>query len=78
MACMDVVDSHMCKEAVAHKIELVKQLGVVLQGTVKPSECAPFSRTVSIPFSPFPPVLLSEQKSRNHSTDHARGEAVLQ
>ncbi|KAI8995554.1 Fcf1-domain-containing protein, partial [Trametes punicea] len=31
-----LVDSHMCKEAVAHKIELVKQLGVVLQGTVKP------------------------------------------
>ncbi|KAI0335352.1 Fcf1-domain-containing protein [Cubamyces sp. BRFM 1775] len=31
-----LVDSHMCKEAVAHKIELVKQLGIVLQGTVKP------------------------------------------
>ncbi|RPD63019.1 PIN domain-like protein [Lentinus tigrinus ALCF2SS1-6] len=31
-----LVDSHMCKEAIAHKIELVKQLGVVLQGTVKP------------------------------------------
>ncbi|KAI0778105.1 PIN domain-like protein [Trametes elegans] len=31
-----LVDSHMCKEAVAHKIELVKQLGAVLQGTVKP------------------------------------------
>ena len=32
------VDSHMCKDAIAHKIDLVKQLGVVLQGTVKPSE----------------------------------------
>ncbi|KAH9944452.1 PIN domain-like protein [Epithele typhae] len=31
-----LVDSHMAKEASAHKIELVKQLGVVLQGTVKP------------------------------------------
>ncbi|KAI0651775.1 Fcf1-domain-containing protein [Trametes meyenii] len=31
-----LVDSHMCKEAVAHKIELVKQLSAVLQGTVKP------------------------------------------
>ncbi|RPD82633.1 PIN domain-like protein [Lentinus tigrinus ALCF2SS1-7] len=31
-----LVDSHMCKEAIAHKIDLVKQLGVVLQGTVKP------------------------------------------
>ncbi|KAI0374246.1 Fcf1-domain-containing protein [Pilatotrama ljubarskyi] len=31
-----LVDSHMCKESVAHKIELVKQLGIVLQGTVKP------------------------------------------
>ena len=28
----------MCKDAIAHKIDLVKQLGVVLQGTVKPSE----------------------------------------
>lgn len=32
------VDSHMCKEAMTHKIELVKQLGSVLQGTVKPCE----------------------------------------
>ncbi|KAI0669979.1 Fcf1-domain-containing protein [Trametes maxima] len=31
-----LIDSHMCKEAVAHKIELAKQLGAVLQGTVKP------------------------------------------
>ncbi|PIL32042.1 hypothetical protein GSI_06746 [Ganoderma sinense ZZ0214-1] len=31
-----LVDSHMCKEATVHKIELVKQLGSVLQGTVKP------------------------------------------
>ncbi|KAI1797803.1 PIN domain-like protein [Ganoderma leucocontextum] len=31
-----LVDSHMCKEATTHKIELVKQLGSVLQGTVKP------------------------------------------
>ncbi|KAI0757076.1 Fcf1-domain-containing protein [Daedaleopsis nitida] len=31
-----LVDSHMCKDAVAHKIELAKQLAVVLQGTVKP------------------------------------------
>ncbi|KAI0762909.1 PIN domain-like protein [Fomes fomentarius] len=31
-----LVDSHICKEAVAHKIELAKQLAVVLQGTVKP------------------------------------------
>ena len=28
----------MCKEAVAHKIDLLKQLGSVLQGTVKPCE----------------------------------------
>ncbi|PCH33571.1 Fcf1-domain-containing protein [Wolfiporia cocos MD-104 SS10] len=31
-----LVDSEMCKESVAHKIDLVKQLGAVLQGTVKP------------------------------------------
>lgn len=36
-----VVDSHMCKEAVYHKIELVKQLGAILQGTVKPCESSP-------------------------------------
>ncbi|CDO72319.1 hypothetical protein BN946_scf184977.g16 [Trametes cinnabarina] len=36
-----LIDSHMCKEAVAHKIELVKQLGIVLQGTVKPSDVPP-------------------------------------
>ena len=41
LACKSV-DSHMCKEAIAHKIELAKQLGVVLQGTVKPSERAFF------------------------------------
>lgn len=28
----------MCTEAVSHKIELLKQLGVVLQGAIKPSE----------------------------------------
>lgn len=32
------VDSHMCTEAISHKIELLKQLGVVLQGAIKPSE----------------------------------------
>ncbi|OBZ79216.1 rRNA-processing protein utp23 [Grifola frondosa] len=31
-----LVDSEMCKEAVSHKIELMKQLGVVLQGATKP------------------------------------------
>ncbi|KAH9857848.1 Fcf1-domain-containing protein [Lenzites betulinus] len=31
-----LIDSHMCTEAIAHKIELLKQLGVVLQGAVKP------------------------------------------
>ncbi|TBU35164.1 PIN domain-like protein [Dichomitus squalens] len=31
-----LIDSHMSKEAVTHKIDLVKQLGAVLQGTVKP------------------------------------------
>ncbi|TDL17079.1 Fcf1-domain-containing protein, partial [Rickenella mellea] len=31
-----LVDALMCKEATAQKIELVKQLGNVLQGTVKP------------------------------------------
>ncbi|KAI0724472.1 Fcf1-domain-containing protein [Cerioporus squamosus] len=31
-----LVDSHMCKDAIARKIDFVKQLGVVLQGTVKP------------------------------------------
>ncbi|KAI0348620.1 Fcf1-domain-containing protein, partial [Trametopsis cervina] len=31
-----LVDSEMCKTAIAQKIELYKQLGVVLQGTVKP------------------------------------------
>ena len=35
------VDSHMCKEAMTHKIELVKQLASVLQGTVKPRESCP-------------------------------------
>ena len=36
----------MCKEAVTHKIDLLKQLGSVLQGTVKPCEYIP------LPFSP--------------------------
>ncbi|KAF9535850.1 Fcf1-domain-containing protein [Crepidotus variabilis] len=31
-----LVDSELCKEAVAHKIELVKQIYTVLQGEVKP------------------------------------------
>ncbi|TFK94286.1 PIN domain-like protein, partial [Polyporus arcularius HHB13444] len=31
-----LVDSHMCKDAIVRKIDFVKQLGVVLQGTVKP------------------------------------------
>ncbi|OCH96485.1 Fcf1-domain-containing protein [Obba rivulosa] len=31
-----LVDSEMCKTSVAQKIDLAKQLGVVLQGTVKP------------------------------------------
>ncbi|KZP12034.1 Fcf1-domain-containing protein [Athelia psychrophila] len=31
-----LIDSEMCKTATEHKIELVKQLGTVLQGTVKP------------------------------------------
>ncbi|KAF8078441.1 Fcf1-domain-containing protein [Lyophyllum atratum] len=31
-----LVDSEMCKEAINHKIELVKQLATVLQGDVKP------------------------------------------
>ncbi|KAI0815180.1 Fcf1-domain-containing protein [Irpex lacteus] len=31
-----LVDSEMCKDAISHKIELVKQLSVVLQGSVKP------------------------------------------
>jgi U3 small nucleolar RNA-associated protein 23 len=32
------VDSEMCKTATEHKLELIKQLAIVLQGTVKPSE----------------------------------------
>ena len=32
------VDSEMCAEAVASKMDLAKQLGTVLQGSVKPSE----------------------------------------
>ncbi|KAF8213376.1 Fcf1-domain-containing protein [Mycena galopus ATCC 62051] len=31
-----LVDSEMCKEATEHKIELVKQLGTILQGDMKP------------------------------------------
>ncbi|EKM60980.1 uncharacterized protein PHACADRAFT_247246 [Phanerochaete carnosa HHB-10118-sp] len=31
-----LVDSLMCKDAMDHKLDLVKQLGIVLQGTVKP------------------------------------------
>ncbi|KIP12024.1 hypothetical protein PHLGIDRAFT_98791 [Phlebiopsis gigantea 11061_1 CR5-6] len=31
-----LADSLICKEAVEHKLDLVKQLGIVLQGTVKP------------------------------------------
>ncbi|KAJ3801646.1 Fcf1-domain-containing protein [Lentinula aff. detonsa] len=31
-----LVDSELCKDSVDHKIELVKQLGTVLQGEVKP------------------------------------------
>lgn len=31
------VDSEMCKASVSHTMELVKQLEVVLQGSVKPS-----------------------------------------
>lgn len=34
------VDSEMCKASIAQKLELNKQLGIVLQGSVKPSECA--------------------------------------
>ena len=34
----NIVDSEMCKASISHKIDLAKQLGVVLQGTVKPSE----------------------------------------
>ena len=37
LTVLSAVDSLMCKEAIDHKLELVKQLGVVLQGTVKPS-----------------------------------------
>ncbi len=37
------VDSEMCKDAISHKIELVKQLSVVLQGSVKPSMFYPTS-----------------------------------
>jgi hypothetical protein len=37
------VDSKMCVTTIDFKIELVKQLGVVLQGSVKPSE--PIFRT---------------------------------
>lgn len=32
------VDSEMCKTAIEHKIELLKQLESVLHGTVKPSK----------------------------------------
>ena len=32
------VDSEMCKTATEHKLELLKLLGLVLQGMVKPSE----------------------------------------
>lgn len=38
-----LVDSEMCKTATAHKIDFVKQLGIVLQGTVKPSMHVPFN-----------------------------------
>ena len=31
----------MCKDAIAHKIDFLKQLAVVLQGTVKPSMSFP-------------------------------------
>ncbi|KAF9499821.1 hypothetical protein BDN71DRAFT_1441418 [Pleurotus eryngii] len=31
-----LIDSHMCKEAIDHKLDIMKQLGVVLQGLVKP------------------------------------------
>ena len=67
------VDSHMCKEAVAHKIELVKQLGIVLQGTVKPSESS---------YSSFPPRQHLRGQNRGNEdrtfADHAPGEAALQ
>lgn len=36
-----LVDSEMCKTATAHKLDFVKQLGIVLQGTVKPSMHVP-------------------------------------
>jgi hypothetical protein len=32
------VDAEMCKSAVTLKLELIKQFGVVLQGTIKPSQ----------------------------------------
>ncbi len=39
----------MCKDAIVRKIDFVKQLGIVLQGTVKPSEFSPPLPPASIP-----------------------------
>ena len=53
----------MCKDAIAHKLDLVKQLGVVLQGTVKPSE----------------PLLLEHQENMcSRIADRMLGEAAFQ
>lgn len=41
-----LVDSEMCKASIAQKLELNKQLGIVLQGSVKPT-AAQWSRNVA-------------------------------
>lgn len=46
----------MCRAAIAHKLDITKQLGVVLQGTVKPSMYYLFH-----PYS----ILIIERRSRN-------------
>lgn len=38
MFILPLVDAEMCKSAIAHKLELFKQIASVLQGDVKPSE----------------------------------------
>lgn len=38
MGSLLIVDSEMCKAAINQKLDFAKQLSVVLQGDVKPSE----------------------------------------
>ncbi|KAF7978871.1 hypothetical protein HWV62_44355 [Athelia sp. TMB] len=70
-----LIDSEMCKTATEHKIELVKQLGTVLQGEVKPSESyPPQSEDPPLSAAGCKPLLFSDHpgKSQQPAVDLAK------